>query len=443
MRDKQKPGQVPGKLAHQPFPRYCKPMTKYVIEGGHKLRGNVRVNGSKNAALPMLAATLLTDEPCTIHRVPLISDVVVMLDILRHLGAVVEIHDHTVKIHTPKLVSTEIPDALASKLRTSVLFLGPLLARAGAVTMRHPGGCVLGKRPVGTHFDGLQAIGARFQQEDLRYYGKAAQLIGSRMFLDEVSVTATENIMMAAALAHGTTVIEPAATEPHIVSLGNMLIAMGAKIDGLGTHTITIHGVDSLSGAEAHVNADEIETGTLAIAIGITHGSGTLEGIDPHNLASIRHKLDQFGIITEIEGTKLHVRARETFKAARVQIDTWPRLPTDLQPQLTVLATQSEGTSLIHDWMYDRRLMYIDELAKLGANVMLCDPHRALITGPTELHGKTIISPDIRAGMAFILAGLIANGKTTIEQAHLIERGYEKIDMRLAQLGAKIERIES
>lgn len=421
---------------------YAKHMVKYTIEGGHKLRGDVTVNGSKNAALPMLAATLLTNGRCVIERVPMISDVEVMLDILRHLGAVVDVQDHTVAVQTPQLISSQIPDDLASKLRASVLLLGPLLARVGTVTMRHPGGCVLGKRPVGTHFDGLQAIGATFQQDDLRYYGKAAQLIGAHMFLDEVSVTATENIMMAATLAHGTTVIEPAATEPHVVTLGNMLIAMGARIEGLGTHTIVVHGVDQLSGVTATVNADEIETGTLAVAIGLTRGSATIHHIDPHNLASICHKLNQFGVITEIEGTKMHVRGRENYKAARIQIDTWPRLPTDLQPQLTVLATQAEGTSLIHDWMYDRRLMYIDELSKLGANVMLCDPHRALVSGPTPLHGKTIISPDIRAGMAFVLAGLVSSGKTTIEHAHLIERGYENIHERLAAMGAQIERVE-
>lgn len=418
-------------------------MVKYIIEGGHKLKGNFTVNGSKNAALPMLAATLLTSERCVIHRIPMIRDVEVLLDILRHLGSVVEVEGNTVSIQTSKLVTTQIPDNLASKLRASVLLLGPLLARAGTVAMGHPGGCVLGKRPVGTHFDALQAVGAKFQQDDVRYYGKAAQLIGSTMFLDEVSVTATENVLMAATLAHGTTVIEPAATEPHVVTLGKMLQAMGARIEGLGTHTITVHGVKSLQGTTATVNADEIETGSIAVAVALTRGSATLHEIDPDNLASIRHKLHQFGVATTIEGTKLHVKGSENYRAARIQIDTWPRLPTDLQPQLTILATQAEGTSLVHDWMYDRRLMYIDELSKLGANIMLCDPHRALVTGPTPLQGGTIISPDIRAGMAFVLAGLVAHGKTTIEQAHLIERGYERIDERLRLLGASIERIET
>jgi UDP-N-acetylglucosamine 1-carboxyvinyltransferase len=417
-------------------------MVKYIIQGGHKLKGNVTINGSKNAALPMLAATLLTNEKCVIHRVPMIRDVQVLLDILRHLGSIVEINGHTVTIQTPKLVTTHIPNDLASKLRASILLLGPILAREGQITMRHPGGCVLGKRPVGTHFDGLQALGAKIEQDEKYYYGKAPPLKGATLFLDEVSVTATENIMMAAALASGTTVIEPAAAEPHIVSLGNMLKAMGVKIEGLGTHTITIHGAKKLSSVTATVNADEIETGTLAIAIGLTHGNATLHEIDPHNVASICHKLNQFGIITEIDGSKMHVLAKDKFKAARIQIDTWPRLPTDLQPQLTILATQAEGTSLIHDWMYDRRLMYIDELSPMGANIMLCDPHRALVTGPTRLHGKTIISPDIRAGMSFVLAGLIASDKTTIEHADLIERGYEKIDERLKLLGAQIERIE-
>ncbi len=417
-------------------------MIKYVIEGGHKLRGEITVNGSKNSAVSLLPATLLTSEKCVIHRVPMISDIRIMLDVLRHLGAIVDVNGHTVTIETPKIVTTEIPDELASKLRASILFMGPLLARMGSAAMRHPGGCVLGRRPVGVHFDGLEALGGKFQQDDSRYYGRAAQLIGSRMFLDEVSVTATENIMMAAVLAHGTTVIEPAATEPHIVTLGNMLNAMGAKVEGHGTHTITIHGVQKLGGATATVNADEIETGTLAIALGLTHGSGTIRNIDIHNLASIRHKLGQFGIVTELEGTNMLVSAKNQFKAANIQIDTWPRLPTDLQPQFTVLATQAEGTSLVHDWMYDRRLMYIDELTKMGANIMLCDPHRALVTGPTPLRGKSIISPDIRAGMAFILAGLVASGKTTVNHAHLIERGYENMHERLGELGAHIERIE-
>lgn len=416
---------------------------KYIIEGGHKLRGEITVNGSKNAALPMLAATLLTAEKCTIQRVPMIRDIHVMLDILRHLGATVEVDGDMVTVETPKLLTTQIPDTLASQLRASILLIGPILARAGQISMRHPGGCVLGKRPVGVHFDALQALGGKFQQDETRYYGKAAQLIGSKMFLDEVSVTATENAMMAATLAHGTTVIEPAACESHIVSLGNMLNAMGAHIEGLGTHTITVQGVKALHGATAKVNADEIETGTLAIAFGITQGQGTILGVEPHNLTSICHKLNQFGIMTEFEGTKMHVRAKEKFTATNLQIDTWPRFPTDLQPQTTILATQSEGNSLIHDWMYDRRLLYIDELAKMGANIMLCDPHRALVTGPTKLSGKTIISPDIRAGMAFVLAGLIASGKTTIEQAHLIERGYENIHERLNALGAKIERVET
>lgn len=418
-------------------------MLKYIIQGGQKLKGEIEVNGSKNAALPMLAATLLTKEPCTLKRVPMIRDVEVMLDILRQLGAVIEIDGHTVTIETSRLVTSHIPDDLASKLRASILLLGPLLARVGTVSMRHPGGCVLGKRPVGVHFEALRALGATFEQDDVQYEGKAARLLGATMFLGEASVTATENALMAATLAEGVTVIEPAAAEPHIVSLGNMLMGMGAKIEGLGTHTIKVHGVRKLSGTTAEVNADEIETGTLAIAIGITHGRGTLTNIDPNNLASIRYKLHQFGILTDIAGKHLHVKANDTFKAANIQINLWPLFPTDLQPQMTVLATQAEGNSLIHDWMYDRRLLYTDELVKMGASIMLCDPHRALVTGPKKLHGKTIISPDIRAGMAFLLAGLIAHGTTTIEQAHLIERGYEDIHTRLQSLGARIERVEA
>lgn len=417
---------------------------KYVIEGGQKLKGRVRANGSKNAALPMLAATLLTDEPCVIKRVPMISDVKVMLEILRQLGAVVTIDDHTVTVHTAKVTTAQIPDELASKLRASILLMGPLLARVGKVQMRHPGGCVLGKRPVGTHFEALHALGARFEQDETRYYGQANELVGTTMYLGEASVTATENAMMAAALAKGTTVIEPAACEPHIISLGNMLEAMGAKVEGLGSHTLKITGASELKGGTFEVNADEIEAGTFAIALGITHGSGTVEGVNPEHMKSICRKLNEFGVITEFEGNDMHVKAKDTFTATPIKINIWPvETPTDIQPQMTVLATQAEGTSLVHDWMYDRRLMYIDELAKLGANILLCDPHRALVAGPTQLRGKTIMSPDIRAGVAFVLAGLIADGTTTIEHAELIERGYEDIVNRLAALGAKIERIES
>lgn len=417
---------------------------KYVIEGGHRLKGVVRVNGSKNAALPMLAATLLTDEPCIIKRVPMITDVKLMLDILRQLGSVVKIDDHTVTVQTQKVVTTQIPDDLASKLRASILLMGPLLARAGKIQIRHPGGCVIGKRPVGTHFEALRSLGARFEQDDSRYWGQAGELTGAKMFLGEASVTATENAMMAAATARGTTVIEPAACEPHIVSLGKMIEAMGANVEGLGTHTITIKGATSLKGGTFEVNADEIEAGTLAIALGITHGNGIIESTAPENMGAICWKLGQFGITTNFDGKDMHVKASDTFRAAPVKINVWPvETPTDIQPQLTVLATQAEGTSLIHDWMYDRRLMYIDELAKLGATILLCDPHRALVSGPTKLRGKTILSPDIRAGVAFILAGLVAHGTTTIGHAELIERGYEDIVGRLNGLGAKIDRIET
>ncbi len=416
----------------------------YVIEGGQALKGTIRVNGSKNAALPMLAATLLTDEPCTIRRVPMISDVKLMLEILRHLGAVVTVDDHTVTVQTERVVTHQIPDEFASKLRASILLMGPMIARVGKIQMRHPGGCVIGKRPVGTHFEALHALGATFEQDDNRYYGQAGELKGASMYLGEASVTATENAMMAAALARGTTIIEPAACEPHIISLGKMLESMGAKIDGLGTHRLVIKGASSLKGGSFEVNADEIEAGTLAIALGITKGHGTVEGINPEDMKVITRKLNQFGIKTEFEGSSMHVKANGPFKASPIKINVWPiETPTDIQPQMTVLATQAEGTSLVHDWMYDRRLMYIDELSKLGANILLCDPHRALVAGPTKLRGKTIMSPDLRAGVAFVLAGLIADGTTTIEHAELIERGYENLVDRLNSLGAKIERVEN
>lgn len=421
--------------------------TRYTISGRYKLRGAIRVNGSKNAALAMVAATLLTDKPCVIRRVPAIGDVSVLLDILRHLGAVVESRDHSITIQTAKITTTQIPDELAGKLRASILLLGPLLTRIGRVTTRHPGGCVLGKRPVGTHFDALTALGAHFEQDENYYHGRVGELKGANIYLGEASVTATENTLMAAVLAEGVTSIEPAACEPHVTNLGRMLMAMGARIEGLGTHRLVVHGVNQLKGGVFDVNADEIEAGTLAIALSLTGGKGVVEDVEPADLRSIAHKLNQFGITTRFEraGSRwdMAVDSIEQLQAASVQINIWPMLPTDIQPQMTVVATQAEGTSLVHDWMYDRRLMYIDELVKMGANILLCDPHRALVAGPTKLHGTTIMSPDIRAGMAFVLAGLVAHGTTTIEHAEMIERGYEDIVHRLGALGAKIERREN
>jgi UDP-N-acetylglucosamine 1-carboxyvinyltransferase len=417
-------------------------MAKIIIDGGYKLNGVVSISGSKNAALPCIAATLLTSQPCILENVPEIGDVEVMFGIIQSIGGKVErLGKNKYKIQTQKISSSSLPRDLVRKLRASILFLGPLLAKNGQVKMAHPGGCILGKRPIGTHFEALEGLGAKFQQNRLFYTGKAKKLKGRKMFLDEVSVTATENALMAASLASGKTIIKPAACEPSVINLAQMLKKMGAKIKGEGTHTIEVVGVATLSGCQHKINADEIETGTWAIAAAITCGQITIKNAPLENLDAILYKLGQIGVRYKIENSNLLILPSNNLKASRIQIDTWPRLPTDLQPQLTVLVTQAGGDSLIHDWLYEKRLLYTQELVKMGAQIILFDPHRALVHGPTKLSGREIKSPDLRAGMAYILAGLCAQGQTIVGKVENIERGYEEIEEKLQKLGAKIKRV--
>ena len=417
-------------------------MAKFIIEGGHKLKGTVEISGSKNAALPCLAATLLTNKPCILENVPEINDVRVMLELIKTIGGRVEkLNGNCYKIHTPTIKSTTLPSNLATKLRASILFMGPLLARAGKIKMVHPGGCIIGKRPIGTHFEALSQLGATFGQDSHYYWGKVDQLKGEKIFVDEVSVTASENTIMAASLAEGKTEITPAACEPHVVNLCQMLKKMGAKIKGEGSHTIKIEGVKHLKGCRHRIIADEIETGVFAIAAVITGGKITIKKAPLDNLDSILHKLSQMDVQWQIKNKNITIYPGKKLKASRIQIDTWPRLPTDIQPPFTILATQAKGESLIHDWLFERRLLYLDQLIKMGARIDLYDPHRALVHGPTKLQGGEIRSPDIRAGIAFVLAGLAARGKTTVYGAEMIERGYEKIEEKFKKLGAKIKRV--
>jgi UDP-N-acetylglucosamine 1-carboxyvinyltransferase len=318
-----------------------------------------------------------------------------------------------------------------------------MLARIGKCELAHPGGCIIGKRPVGVHFDVLHEMGAKIIQDENCYSAEAKKInLPDRIYMDEVSVTATENAMMAASLGQGKTTLCPAACEPHVQDLAHFLQKMGAIIDGEGTHNITITGVSKLSGTEHRIISDEVEAGTFAIAGILTKGKVKLLNAPIENLEPIISKLKQMGAKIEIKNEEATFSHQGDLKATKIQVDTWPRIPSDIQPPLTVLATQANGTSLIHDWLYDRRFGYTDDLAKMGANITMCDPHRVLVTGPTKLNSAKLPSLDLRAGAAIVLAALIAKGTSEIEHAELIDRGYEGFDKRLHELGANIRRVD-
>lgn len=418
-------------------------MAKFIIEGARPLHGQIRVSGCKNAVLPEIAATTLTPELCRLENVPEVADVAVMFEILRHLGSKIKkIKPHVYELQTKEIVKTDLPAELVKKLRGSILLLGPLLARAGQVTMAYPGGDIVGRRPVGTHFDALSALGVNIKVLDTEMISATGQVKGAEIYLTEPSVTATENVIMAATLASGQTKIKFAACEPHVQDLCRFLIKMGAKIEGIGSQTILIEGTEKLSGATHRVIPECIEVGTFAAAAAATGGEIEILGIDCQDLDPILAILTKMGVEYKLSDDILQIKKSPHLSAARIQVNPWPGLPTDLQPPLTVLATQAEGVSLIHEWMYERRLFYIDELLKMGANITLCDPHRALVYGPTKLSGTKIISPDIRAGIALVIAALVAEGESEIDNVEIIDRGYEKIEERLRNLGAQIRRVD-
>jgi len=418
-------------------------MPKFLIEGGIPLKGKIKVAGAKNAALPIVAATVLTKEESVIDNVPRISDVEALIEILEKAGVKIKwLEEHKVQIDPSSLNISQLDSRLVRRLRASILLLGPLLARLGKVSMPHPGGCIIGRRPVGTHFMALEKLGAKITQDQEDYHAEAKNLEGTEIFLGEASVTATENAMMAAVLAEGKTVIKFAACEPHVEDLAKFLTKMGAKIKGAGSHTVEIEGVKKLHGTEHRLIPDQLEVGTFAIAAAITKGEVIVEDIGSGQLDSILAKLDDMGVNFKIEGDDLIVKPASSFKSTTIKVDTWPGFPSDLQAPFTVLATQAQGTTLVHDWLYEGRLNYIEELVKMGANITVCDPHRAIVSGPISLRGTKIISPDIRAGAALIIAALAAKGKSEIDNIQLVERGYEKLEERLKKLGARIERIE-
>lgn len=427
-------------------------MAKFVIEGGQPLRGSITVPGNKNAVLPAMAAALLTDEKVELENVPHILDVKTMGLLLSDLGVTVEgTNTRKVRLSAKQAKSKQPDEKLVADLRASVLLLGPMLARFGKATLRHPGGDIIGRRSIDQHISALTQLGATVKKSGLVNILSAKKLVGGRVYLREASVTATENLVMAAVLADGETEIVNAASEPHVVCLGKLLTKMGAKISGLGTNKINISGVNRLYGCTHAVRPDYIEAGTWAAAAAATGGEIEIHCVHPEDMVPVMGVIGEIGVIGEEINCREHLPNSEGLVCIRakrgrlrggvkLQTNIWPGFPTDLMSPVIVLATQAEGMTLAHDWMYEGRMFFVDRLIKMGANIIIADPHRVIISGPTPLFGRYTSSPDIRAGIALVLAALVAKGESQINMAELVDRGYEMLEQRLVKLGAKIAR---
>ena len=424
---------------------------RFVVEGGRRLEGSIRPGGNKNAALPILAACLLTDDPIILRNLPDIQDVRVMLQILEGIGASVErIETNVVRIHAKGEVLSNPDTALSKQIRASILLAGPLLARCGRVSVAKPGGDAIGRRRVDTHLLALETLGAQIEVSAYEYRMSAQALRGQKMFLDEASVTATENAIMAAALAEGDTQIYNAAAEPHVQDLCRFINLLGGQIEGIGTNSLSIRGVETLHGGEFTIPSDHIEVGSYIGLAAVTRSELLIEDAVPEHMHSVRHMLSKLGVDLKIEGDNIRVprdqelRVRYDIGAAVPKIDDgpWPLFPADLLSIMIIVATQAEGTVMIFEKMFESRLFFTDKLIQMGARIILCDPHRAIIVGGNRLQGADITSPDIRAGMALLLAALCAKGESVIHNIHQIDRGYERIEERLNPLGARIVREE-
>ena len=448
-------------------------LERFIIEGGAQLRGTIRPSGNKNAALPILAASLLTDEPLTVRNVPRIRDVRDMLALLEGLGVeITELGPHDLVLRARDLRTTELDREICAQIRASILLAGPMLARAGEVRLPPPGGDVIGRRRVDTHLAALRALGAEVRV-DRGYTMRAAALRGEEIFLDEASVTATENALMAAALAKGTTLLLNAAGEPHVQELARCLNRMGARISGIGSNALTVEGVDRLHGAEVEIGPDHIEVGSFIGLAAMTRGELLIENAAPEHLPMVFIAFERLGIKCRVQGPApvgdgpaggagpagrsgrvaggdVLVPAKQSLKiesdannaVPKIDDGPWPAFPSDLMSIALTVATQCEGTILMHEKMFEGRMFFVDKLLNMGARVVLCDPHRAVVVGPSRLHGERLESPDIRAGMALLLAALSARGQSIINNIGQIDRGYERIEMKLQALGANIERVK-
>jgi len=427
-------------------------MATFMVEGGRRLSGRIRPAGNKNAALPCLAAAVLAEEPVTLENIPRIRDVLTFLEIVESLGAIVtwEGDTHVVTIDPRPVVADVIDRDMAERIRASLLLAGPLLARFGHVELPPPGGDIIGRRRMDTHFLAFEALGAEVKLNgglSIRTKG----LHGADIFLDEPSVTGTENAIMAAVQARGHTRLRNAAAEPHVQDLCRLLIAMGARIEGIGTGILDIEGVDRLGGARYRIGSDHIETGSFIGLAAVTGSDIVIEDAPLEHLDSTLLGFRRLGVTCSAEGRNLlvhgsgdHVIRRDAFgHVPKIDDGPWPAFPADLTSIALVAATQCHGTVLIHEKMFESRMYFTDKLVSLGASIILCDPHRAVVVGPSPLKGGVVESPDIRAGMALLIAALGAEGTSRIHNIRQIERGYEAIDERLVALGARIRREES
>src|ERR671925_705638 len=425
-------------------------MEKLLIEGGVPLSGTVVPAGNKNAALPLLASSLLTDEEVVLHNVPHIRDVEAMLALLADLGVKTEWRgENTVSLQADRVRGTEVDAALAERIRASFLVAGPLLTRFGSALMPPPGGDVIGRRRLDPHLDAFRALGATVEHgRDIEIRAPDGGLAPCDFFMDEPSVMGTENALMAAAATAGTSVIRNAACEPHVQDVARMLNKMGAAIEGIGSNVMQVHGVATLGGCEYTVSPDHIEIASFMALAGVTGGELRISGCVPDDLRMIRLVFHRLGLRSELDGDDCVVPGGQKLICERdvgdyklkLQDGPWPAFPADLTSIALALATQSEGSVLIHEWMFENRLIFTDKLVAMGADIVLCDPHRAIVTGPKGLRGERLESPDIRAGMAMLIAALCAEGVSEIGNVRQIDRGYERIDERLAALGARIER---
>ena len=419
-------------------------MDKFVIRGGNPLLGTVRVSGAKNAALPAMAAALLTEEPVILENIPQVRDIETERRLLAAMGAEVELGygraQHRTTICCRNLVNAEASYDLVKTMRASTLVLGPLVARTGSARVSIPGGCAIGARPIDLHIKGLEKLGAQITQEHGYIEARAERLKGARVVFDKITVTGTEDLLMAATLAEGETVLENCALEPEVVDLAALLVKMGAKIEGAGTSTIRIQGVDKLGGARHRIIPDRIEAGTFLIAGALTGGDMLVTGCDPSHLGALLQKLEECGVQVRRDGDSVRVMGDNPLKAADLSTEEYPGFPTDMQAQYMALATQADGTSVISENIFENRFMHALELVRMGANIRI-DGRRAVVRGKTPLSGAAVQASDLRASASLVLAALVADGETIIDRVYHIDRGYERIEEKLRGVGAKIRRI--
>ncbi len=427
-------------------------MEKFVIQGGAPLSGELTVAGNKNAALPILAACLLTEEELLLHRVPRIRDTEAQIALLERLGVEVAwVADNSVRLCARNVSDVVVDEELSSRIRASFLVAGPLLARFGEARLPPPGGDFIGRRRLDAHLDAFKDLGARVDGDRWIELTAPTGLCACEIFMDEPSVMGTENALMAAALTPGPTTIANAASEPHVQDLARLLTAMGASVEGIGSNVMTVHGRDRLGGAEHTISADHIEVGSFMALAAATGGEVCIRDTEPADLLMVRRQFRRLGLRSEIQGRDVVVPPGQELRVEsdlgdaipKIEDGPWPAFPADLTSIALALATQAQGEILIFEKMFENRLFFVDKLVAMGARITLCDPHRAIVSGPSRLHGERVESPDIRAGMAILIAALAAEGTSEIGNIRQIDRGYERIDERLRALGAQIERVSA